>query len=55
MKKHLRAVHVETMNSLGMMLSQEDWDLVRFKRSETHHAEGENPDTIILEVRRCIH
>jgi hypothetical protein len=51
MKKHLRAVHVETMNSMGMMLSQEDWDLVRFKRSETHHAEGENPDTIILEVR----
>jgi hypothetical protein len=54
MKKHLRGVHVETVNRLGIMLSQENWDLVRFKRSETHHAEGENPNTIILEVRRGV-
>jgi hypothetical protein len=53
MKKHLRAVHVETMNSLGMMLTQEDWDLVLIKRSDTHHAEEEKPDTIILKGRRC--
>lgn len=27
-RKHLRAVHVETMNSMGFMLSKESWQLV---------------------------